>query len=88
MRLLYVHRTAGARVEGVHIRELVNAFRKLGHEACPISPPFCDPMRRRSPTPRTGSRKPHPLRALIGELPRLIHPFVFELLEILYSLLV
>src|SRR5271168_3787940 len=32
MRILYHHRTAGDGAEGIHIREMVSAFRSLGHE--------------------------------------------------------
>jgi glycosyltransferase involved in cell wall biosynthesis len=32
MRILYHHRTLGEGAEGVHIREMVRAFRELGHE--------------------------------------------------------
>jgi glycosyltransferase involved in cell wall biosynthesis len=32
LRILYQHRTLGDGAEGIHIRELVEAFRRLGHE--------------------------------------------------------
>jgi len=32
MRILYHHRTLGDGAEGIHIAEMVNAFRQLGHE--------------------------------------------------------
>ncbi len=32
MRILYHHRTLGDGAEGIHIREMVNAFRVLGHD--------------------------------------------------------
>ena len=35
MKILYVHRTAGTRVEGVHIREIVKGFQRLGHDVSP-----------------------------------------------------
>lgn len=39
MRVVYHHRTQGAGVEGVHIRGVADAFRRLGHEVEVISPP-------------------------------------------------
>ncbi|RMF57194.1 MAG: glycosyltransferase family 1 protein [Calditrichaeota bacterium] len=37
MRILYHHRTLGDGAEGIHIREMVKAFRKLGHEVRVVS---------------------------------------------------
>jgi glycosyltransferase involved in cell wall biosynthesis len=37
MRILYHHRTLGDGAEGIHIREMVSAFRGLGHEVRVIS---------------------------------------------------
>ena len=38
MRILYHHRTLGDGAEGVHIREIQNALRELGHEVDEVSP--------------------------------------------------
>lgn len=38
MRILYHHRTLADGAEGIHIREMVNAFRELGHEVRLIGP--------------------------------------------------
>ena len=38
MRILYHHRTLGDGAEGIHIGEMVNAFRKLGHKVKIVSP--------------------------------------------------
>ena len=38
MRILYHHRTRGDGAEGIHITEIVNAFRELGHEVMVICP--------------------------------------------------
>lgn len=38
MRILYHHRTLGDGAEGIHIREMVRAFRDLGHEVKVIGP--------------------------------------------------
>jgi len=86
VRILYVHRTAGARVEGVHIREIAKALTRLGHEVSLFNPPGCDPMRHADDEAHaTESKSSGALRGFIGRLPRLVHPFLFELLEIAYS---
>lgn len=38
MRILYHHRTLGDGAEGIHVAEMVNAFRELGHEVRVVSP--------------------------------------------------
>lgn len=38
MRILYHHRTLGSGAEGIHIREMVKAFRSLGHTVQVIGP--------------------------------------------------
>ena len=38
MRIIYHHRTLGDGAEGIHIAEMVNAFREIGHEVKVISP--------------------------------------------------
>lgn len=38
MKILYHHRTLGDGAEGIHIAEMVNAFRQLGHEVLVIGP--------------------------------------------------
>ena len=43
MNILYVHRTRGRDVEGVHIRGVVDALRQLGHDVRLISVPGADP---------------------------------------------
>lgn len=37
MRILYHHRTLGDGAEGIHIREIISALRKLGHEVKMVS---------------------------------------------------
>lgn len=44
MKILYHHRTQGRGVEGVHIRGMVEAFRRLGHDVIVVSPPGVDPL--------------------------------------------
>ncbi len=38
MRILYHHRTLGDGAEGIHIAEMVNAFREIGHDVRVVSP--------------------------------------------------
>ena len=84
IRILYLHRTAGTRVEGVHIREIVKHLRLLGHEVRLLNPPGCDPMK---DTPaETAPQKPALARRLIRRLPRLLPALCFELLEIAWSI--
>src|SRR5262245_17378639 len=37
MRILYHHRTLGDGAEGIHISEIVNSFRKIGHDVLVVS---------------------------------------------------
>ncbi|MFN9461677.1 MAG: glycosyltransferase, partial [Planctomycetota bacterium] len=38
LKILYHHRTMGDGAEGIHIAEMINAFRELGHEVMVICP--------------------------------------------------
>lgn len=38
MKILYHHRTLGDGAEGIHVREMINAFRSLGHEVRVVGP--------------------------------------------------
>ena len=38
MKILYHHRTLGDGAEGIHISEMVHAFRELGHDVMIVSP--------------------------------------------------
>lgn len=75
MRILYHHRTRAEDAQGVHIQEMVNAFRELGHEvevAAVISKDKGETARpRESKVSRTTAKLP---------------PLLCELLEILYNL--
>lgn len=42
MKILYHHRTLGDGAEGIHIKEMVNIFRQLGHEVMLIGPAVQD----------------------------------------------
>ena len=83
MRILYHHRTRGKDVEGVHIREIVNALKKQGHKIYIISPPGVNPLNTVSFKP-AGDKKISKIWDWIsGYLPQL----GFEILEICYNLI-
>lgn len=73
MRILYHHRTLGDGAEGIHIREMVKAFRELGHEVKVIGP-----VGEALPEP---SRKP----TVLGRIKQRFPHYLFELLEIAYT---
>ena len=37
MKILYHHRTRAEDAQGVHIQEMINAFKKLGHQVEAVS---------------------------------------------------
>lgn len=80
MNILYLHRTQARGVEGVHVGEIVKAFRRLGHRVGIVSPVgerLGDEAPAAVPAPRERL-----LRALSHYPPELI----FELAELLYNL--
>jgi glycosyltransferase involved in cell wall biosynthesis len=81
MKILYHHRTQGRGAEGVHIRGIVEAFRKLGHEVTVISPPGIDPTREEKPDAGSKSRLAKMWKWISGHLPEIL----FELLELAYN---
>ena len=88
MHILYHHRTAGDRVEQVHIVGMANAFRGLGHTVEISSPPGCDPERKRAraepasgPAPVEGR-----IRRTLKRFARAAPCVCFELAELLYNL--
>lgn len=78
-KLVYVHRTKGAGVEGVHINGIVNAFKKAGADVEVISPAGTADV--------NDSQKPHLGSGRLLKFFSLYTPeIVFELFEILYNL--
>lgn len=73
MRILYHHRTLGDGAEGIHIREMVKAFRDLGHEVKVVGP-----IGEASPESSPKSR-------ILGGLKRSIPNVLYEFLEIAYT---
>ncbi len=84
MHVIYHHRTAGDRVEAVHIMGMVRALRRLGHTVDICSPPGCDPERKGAgesgPAPVEG-----PVRAALKRFARGAPPVLFELFELAYN---
>src|SRR5262245_20689873 len=74
MRILYHHRTLGDGAEGIHIREMVKAFRAIGHEVLVIGPVGEDVAMQ--PTGRS---------KLFTRVKSWIPGLVFEFVEIGYS---
>ncbi|MHB8534203.1 MAG: glycosyltransferase family 4 protein [Sulfuricaulis sp.] len=73
MKILYHHRTLGDGAEGIHIREMVKAFRALGHEVMVIGPT--------GETPHESSRKAR----MLGKVKQFVPQALYELLEIFYT---
>ncbi len=76
MRILYLHRTQGQGVEGVHIRGMVDAMREAGHEVVIQGPPGTAPYGP-SPEPVT--------RGLSARFARYAPELLFELAEMAYD---
>ncbi|MFH1776257.1 MAG: glycosyltransferase family 4 protein [Candidatus Omnitrophota bacterium] len=73
MKILYIHRTQGKGVEGIHIRGIVEALRRMGHTVdmdCPVM------------TEGKGA-----LRKRFDWLSKNLPEYVFELMEIFYNFL-
>ncbi|MCK4298673.1 MAG: glycosyltransferase family 4 protein [Planctomycetes bacterium] len=89
MHILYHHRTAGDRVERVHIMGMVNAWRRMGHSVHISSPPGCSPEegeRAVAPEDSTGSGTPlGTLQSLLKRLARDAPPALFEAAELAYN---
>jgi glycosyltransferase involved in cell wall biosynthesis len=77
---MYFHRTQARGVEGVHIREIVKAFRRLGHRVDIVSP-VGGRLEDEAPAASATGRWERFYRALSRHLPELI----FELAELFYN---
>jgi len=87
MRILYHHRTAGDRVEAVHILGIVRALRAMGHTVEISSPPGCDPERKAAGPARPDTAAPHEgaLRGGLKGFARKAPLWVFEIAELGYN---
>jgi glycosyltransferase involved in cell wall biosynthesis len=87
MHILYHHRTAGDRVEAVHILGIVRALRAMGHTVEISSPPGCNPERKAARPERQAIHAPHEgaLRGRLKRFARKAPPWVFEIAELGYN---
>ena len=87
MHILYHHRTAGDRVEAVHILGIVRALRAMGHTVEISSPPGCDPERKAASPDRQEAHAPHEgaLRSRLKGFARKAPNWVFEIAELGYN---
>lgn len=79
MKILYHHRTASKDGQAVHIEEMIEAIRSLGHEVRVVAPSIGAPAEKGAAM----GRKAGWVHGLKGALPKA----VYELLELGYSLL-
>lgn len=88
MKVLYHHRTRGKGAEGAHIKGIVMAFRKLGHNVKLSSIHNVDPTKPVEPTMKKSkaNEAPKPFKHKVLELTKYMPEFAFEILEILYNL--
>jgi glycosyltransferase involved in cell wall biosynthesis len=87
MRIVYLHRTQAKGVEGVHIGEIVKAWRKLGHQVRLLSP--VDEQLGDAPASASSSApasKPGLKQKLFRFVSSHLPEFFFELAEIAYNL--
>lgn len=87
MHILYHHRTAGDRVEAVHIMGMVRALRAMGHTVEICSPPGCDPEHKAQTPAAASGVKPveGTLRSRLKAFARRAPNALFEMAEIAYN---
>lgn len=73
MNILYIHRTQGKGVEGVHINGIVNALRRLGNNVDIISP-------------LSGIKKSNTNKK-IAKISKLLPEIFFEMMEMFYNII-
>jgi len=83
MKILYHHRTQGKGAEGVHIREIIKAWRKMGHEVFIVSPPGIDVFKDEKGL--ENSSKNSGLSQFWAFLSRHVPQIVFEIMGMLYN---
>ncbi|MCP4650110.1 MAG: glycosyltransferase family 4 protein [PVC group bacterium] len=81
MKILYLHRTQGKGVEGVHIREVIKAFMKMGHSVDLIGPAEINI------DGNGGQQRDGIISQFFKYLSKCIPEICFELLEIAYNFL-
>lgn len=84
MNIVYFHRTQARGVEGVHIGEIVKAFRHLGHQVTLVSP-VGERLGNEAAKPGAANA-PSLKERLYGFVSRNLPEFIFELIELGYNL--
>ncbi len=74
MKILYHHRTLGDGAEGIHIKEMVSAFRLLGHKVKVIGP-----------VGEVAENKVSKKVSLLSRLKSRVPPLFYEILEVAYN---
>ena len=74
MKILYHHRTQSGDAQGIHINEMVKAFRDLGHEVMVVSP-----------TSEASEEKGNYLRSILGWMVKVSPVWCYELMGIVYN---
>jgi len=85
MNILYHHRTQARGAEGVHIREIVNSLRAMGHRVHVVSPPGIDIFSDNINDSVRGKR--FELRNIFRWASKVLPQISFELLELCYNLI-
>lgn len=83
MKILYLHRTKGRSVEGVHIWSIVEAFRDMGHEVDVVSP---DGSQNEYTALAANTSSTSSERSLFSYMSSRVPEFVFELIEMAYNI--
>ncbi len=81
MKLIYHHRTLGDGAEGIHIREMIAAFRSLGHEVQVVAP-----AGENYPNDKQGQGQSTGRGGMLAAIKSRLPGLVFELCEMGYSL--
>lgn len=83
LKVLYHHRTQGKGVEGTHIRGIVQAFQRAGHEVHVFSPPGVEVEGMNNPESTPEKAEPHKFWAAVS---RHTPQALFELIELAYNI--
>jgi glycosyltransferase involved in cell wall biosynthesis len=88
MHFTYNHRTMGRSSQAMHIHGLVEALKAAGHEVVIVSPPGVDPLKSAGLMPflRKGDRA-QGFQRIWRHISRECPQFMFEIIELLYNLL-
>jgi glycosyltransferase involved in cell wall biosynthesis len=82
MNILYHHRTQGRGVEGVHIREIIKAWKREKHNVDIVEPPKVSAM---DEDDHSNNKKRGLTKTLYKYISRYVPEFVFEIAEISYN---